>query len=406
MAEIINVSALNRYVKTLLERDAVLDGLAIRGEISGFVHHYKSGHYYFSLRDEQCAVKAVMFSRDARRLPFVPENGMKVIIRGRVSLFERDGSFQLYAEELIPDGVGAMQLALEQLKARLQQEGLFDPAHKKPIPTEPYCIGVVTSATGAALQDVCNVLRRRWPLAKILLSGATVQGQLAAKEIPKAIRLLDEDGRADVILVTRGGGSKEDLWVFNDEAIARAAYACKTPLISAVGHEIDTCILDLVADLRAPTPSAAAELCTPDARQIMKKIEILQQNIDNSMQKRMNLWYTAYKKLCTNINMQSPKKEIERKQQILQQYQRQISQAVQHKLELQQQRLQAAAALCAGLNPYQVLARGYAIVYDQNGKLIESKQSVQTGECIVVERSQDRLRCIVDKIDPKKGNLE
>ena len=293
MAEIITVSVLNRYVKTLLERDAVLDGLAVRGEIAGFVHHYKSGHYYFSLRDEQCSIKAVMFSRDARRLPFTPQNGMRVILRGRVSLFERDGAYQLYVEEMIPDGVGSMQLALEQLKARLAAEGLFDPARKKPIPTEPACIGLVTSATGAAIQDIRNVLTRRWPLVQVLLAPVNVQGQQAAGEISAAIRRLDADGRPDVILVARGGGSREDLWVFNDEGIARAAAGCKTPLVSAIGHEIDYCILDLVADLRAPTPSAAAELCVPDQGQIMHKIQLFQENIHKSMQKRIEMWYNS-----------------------------------------------------------------------------------------------------------------
>ena len=406
MAEIITVTALNRYVKNLLERDAVLDGLAIRGEISGFVNHYKSGHYYFSLRDEQCAVKAVMFSRDARRVPFMPENGMKVILRGRVSLFERDGSFQLYVEEMIPDGVGAMQLALEQLKTKLAKEGLFDAAHKKPLPTEPHYIGVVTSATGAALQDIRNVLSRRWPVAKILLSPATVQGQLAAKEIPQAIRLLEQDGRAQVIIVARGGGSKEDLWVFNDEGIARAAYACKIPLVSAVGHEIDTCILDLVADLRAPTPSAAAELCTPDQQQIVRKIQILQENIQNSMQKRMGLWYTAYNRLYAQMQSRQPRQQIAQRKQQLEQYEKRLSQMTQAKLSAQQQRFQAAASLCAGLNPYHVLARGYAMLQTEKGEIIPAKQPVQPESKIVVRRAEEDLHCVVQKVTAKKGNLE
>ena len=407
MAEIISVTHLNRYVKNLLERDVVLDGLAVRGEISGFVNHYKSGHYYFSLRDEQCAVKAVMFSRDARRVPFMPENGMKVILRGRVSLFERDGSFQLYVEEMIPDGgMGAMQLALEQLKAKLAQQGLFDAAHKKPIPTEPRCIGVVTSATGAALQDVRNVLSRRWPVAKILLSPATVQGQLAAKEIPQAIRLLEQDGRAEVIIVARGGGSKEDLWVFNDEAIARAAYACKIPLVSAVGHEIDTCILDLVADLRAPTPSAAAELCTPDRTQIMRKIQVLQENIQNSMQNRMDLWYTAYNRLCGQMQARQPKHQIDQRKRQLEQYEKRLQQMTQAKLNAQQQRLQAAASLCAGLNPYQVLARGYAMLQTEQREVVPASQPILPQSKIIVSRATEELHCVVQTVTAKKGISE
>ena len=236
MADVITITALNRYVKSLLDSDQVLGGIALRGEVANFVHHYKSGHYYFTLRDERASVKAVMFRQDAQRLAFTPQDGMRVIVRCRVSLYEATGSFQVYVSDLFPDGVGAAQLAFEQLKARLEAEGLFRPEHKRPIPARPGCIGVVTSATGAALQDIRNVLSRRWPLAKLLLAPVNVQGELAAPEISRAIAALDGSGRADVIIVARGGGSREDLWVFNDERIARAAYACKTPLILSLIH--------------------------------------------------------------------------------------------------------------------------------------------------------------------------
>lgn len=271
MTDVIGVSALNRYVKSVLDGDGFLADLALRGEISGFVNHVKSGHWYFTLKDERASVKAVMFRQEARRLGFVPQDGMRVVVRCRVSLYEATGSFQVYVQDLFPDGLGAAQLAFDQLKARLEQEGLFRPEHKMPLPAYPRCIGVVTSATGAALQDIRNVLSRRWPLATLLLAGVNVQGLAAAQEICDAIAALDKSGLADVIIVARGGGSREDLWVFNDERIARAAYACKTPLISAVGHEIDVSILDYVADLRAPTPSAAAELATPDREMERKK---------------------------------------------------------------------------------------------------------------------------------------
>ena len=272
MTDVIGVSALNRYVKSVLDGDGFLADLALRGEISGFVNHVKSGHWYFTLKDERASVKAVMFRQEARRLGFVPQDGMRVVVRCRVSLYEATGSFQVYVQDLFPDGLGAAQLAFDQLKARLEQEGLFRPEHKMPLPAYPRCIGVVTSATGAALQDIRNVLSRRWPLATLLLAGVNVQGLAAAQEICDAIAALDKSGLADVIIVARGGGSREDLWVFNDERIARAAYACKTPLISAVGHEIDVSILDYVADLRAPTPSAAAELATPDREMERKKV--------------------------------------------------------------------------------------------------------------------------------------
>ena len=279
MAELLTVTALNRYVKARLDGDDFLFDLALRGEIANFVQNARSGHCYFSLRDEQSSVKAVMFRSDARRLAFRPEEGMRVVVRCRATLYERDGAFQIYVNDMFPDGIGAAQLAFEQLKARLEAEGLFDPAHKKPLPAYPQCIGLVTSRTGAALQDIRNVIGRRWPLARLLLCPVNVQGFEAAGEIAAAIRRLDQTGKADVILVARGGGSREDLWVFNAEVIARAAYRCKTPLISAIGHEIDYTLLDFVADLRAPTPSAAAELAVPDRAALRRSVDEIYQNI-------------------------------------------------------------------------------------------------------------------------------
>ena len=400
MADIITVTALNRYVKTLLERDVVLDGLAIRGEISGFVHHLKSGHFYFSLKDSQCSVKAVMFSRDAHRLPFEPQNGMRVIVRGRVSLFERDGAFQVYAEDMIPDGIGAMQLALDQLKARLAAEGLFDERHKKPLPSEPSCIGVVTSATGAALQDICNVLRRRWPLVHLLLAPANVQGEQAAQEIISGIHRLDTDVRADVIVVARGGGSKEDLWVFNDERIVRAAFACRTPLVSAVGHEIDYTLLDFAADLRAPTPSAAAELCVPDQAQIKQKIQILQRNIQKSMQKRVDLWYNSYERMQQALCSHSPLALCETKKAHLNALRQQLLCAQHAKQTAAVQRLRAAASLCAGLDPCAVVTRGYAMLYHTNGSAVLPAESLKTGDRITVQRSTQELTCFIEHAEP------
>ena len=399
MAEIITVSVLNRYVKTLLERDAVLDGLAVRGEIAGFVHHYKSGHYYFSLRDEQCSIKAVMFSRDARRLPFTPQNGMRVILRGRVSLFERDGAYQLYVEEMIPDGVGSMQLALEQLKARLAAEGLFDPARKKPIPTEPACIGLVTSATGAAIQDIRNVLTRRWPLVQVLLAPVNVQGQQAAGEISAAIRRLDADGRPDVILVARGGGSREDLWVFNDEGIARAAYGCKTPLISAVGHEIDVSILDYVADLRAPTPSAAAELAVPDREAERKKICTTLSNIHEYMHSRLNLCYNelaAARNVAGQLNGETlcrPKRDK------LLELCAELRKTQSRLLTEKRRELVSACALAHSLSPYAVLGRGYAILRDEAGACVPVA-ALRPDQIIRLQGQGASALCRVEQVIP------
>ena len=284
MADYINVTTLNSLVKQVLAQCEPLNNLIVCGEISNFTRHYKSGHLYFTLKDEKAAVKCVMFRDKARLLGFEPQNGMLVLAYGRATLYERDGAFQLYADFLRPFGAGAAQMAFEALKKKLEAEDLFDPAHKRPLPAMPHCIGVVTSKTGAALQDVIQVISRRWPLVRLLLAPVSVQGLEAEQSIVSGIRALDADPRPELILVTRGGGSKEDLWVFNSERIARAAYASRKPVVSAVGHEIDYTILDYVADLRAPTPSAAAELCVPDQAQLRRQIYTLEQNIQKNIQ--------------------------------------------------------------------------------------------------------------------------
>ena len=264
MADFINVTTLNRMVKELLSQCEPLNQLIICGELSGFTRHYKSGHLYFTLKDENASVKGVMFRNQARLLNFEPQNGMLVLAYGHATLYERDGTFQLYVDYMRPFGAGAAQMAFDALYKKLEAEGLFASERKRPLPVMPQCIGVVTSKTGAAWQDVQTVIGRRWPMAQLLLAPVNVQGIEAERSIVAGIRMLDRDPRPDLILITRGGGSKEDLWIFNSERIARAAAACHKPVVSAVGHEIDTTILDYVADLRAPTPSAAAEMCVPD----------------------------------------------------------------------------------------------------------------------------------------------
>ncbi len=259
MAQYIQIHELNAYVRQLLEQSEPLSQLIVCGEVSNFTRHYKSGHLYFTLKDETASVKAVMFRDKARLLGFQPQNGMQVLAYGRATLYERDGAFQIYVDFMRPFGAGAAQMAFDALRKKLEAEGLFAPEHKRPLPAMPRCIGVVASKTGAALQDVCHVITRRWPLTRLLLAPVSVQGLEAEQSIVDGIRALDADARPEVILVTRGGGSKEDLWVFNSERIARAAYGCRKPVVSAVGHEIDYTILDYVADVRAPTPSAAGD---------------------------------------------------------------------------------------------------------------------------------------------------
>ena len=405
MADVISVSQLNRYVKQLLDIDDALFDLALRGEIANFVQNARSGHCYFTPRDASSSVKAVMFRTDARRLAFRPEEGMRVVVRCRATLYERDGAFQVYVNEMFPDGIGAAQLALEQLKARLEQEGLFAQEHKKALPRYPKCIGLVTSKTGAALQDIRNVIGRRWPSVKLLLCPVTVQGFEAAEQVAQAIRTLDQSGKVEEIIVARGGGSREDLWVFNAEVIARAAFRCKTPLISAIGHEIDYTILDFVADQRAPTPSAAAELAVPDRAELIRNLQILQQNICENMQKRLDLCYNELQQynfaLEQGRQCNIRKKDFERLSVMNQALQAQM----QARRSASAAQLQHMAALTASLNPYQVLARGYAMLTEENGK-ISTPAQLQEGQIIYVCGARHQARCRVETVEERNESTK
>ncbi|MDL2325266.1 exodeoxyribonuclease VII large subunit, partial [Ruminococcaceae bacterium OttesenSCG-928-A16] len=357
------------------------------------------GHCYFSLKDEKASVKAVMFRADASRLAFTPENGMRVIARCRVSLYERDGSFQLYVEDLFPDGVGATQLAFEQLKQRLLKEGLFEGEHKKSIPAYPKCVGVVTSKTGAALQDILKVAAHRCPAAHFLLAPVTVQGQAAAPEIANAITLLDNSGMVDVIIVARGGGSAEDLWVFNAEEIARAAFAAKTPVVSAIGHEIDVTILDFVADLRAPTPSAAAEMVLPDLWHTAAGMMNIYTSITKNIQFRLNSCYNDMAQLTAHGALLQLQQLPSQKRQLLAEYSRAITGQMAQKANKNQLRMQTAAKLAAGLNPYAVLGRGYAVVYNPKGDTINTVKKLAPGKGATVQLKDGSFTCTVQAIE-------
>lgn len=399
MADYISVSALNRMVRRVLDDCAPLSDVIVCGELSGFTRHYKSGHLYFTLKDENSSVKGVMFRGQARLLNFEPQNGMLVLAYGRATLYERDGAFQLYVDYMRPFGAGAAQMAFEALYKKLEAEGLIAPERKRPLPPAPRCIGVVTSKTGAAWQDVQTVVARRWPQTKLLLAPVTVQGLEAERSIVAGIRALDRDQRPEIILVTRGGGSKEDLWIFNSERIARAAAACRKPLVSAVGHEIDTTILDYVADLRAPTPSAAAELCVPDRREFLQKIAILQENIQKSMQNRLQICYNTFSMTAAGAGMQNQRRAMARRTQDLARVQDAVQLAQQHRTRRAGESLRSAAALAQSLNPYGILARGYAIV-TQDGA-VRTVDALRPGQNITLHGAGAEADCIVQGVRPQ-----
>lgn len=396
MADYINVTSLNRLARQVLAQCDPLNDLIVCGEISGFTRHYKSGHLYFTLKDENASIKTVMFRSQAQLLNFEPQNGMLVLVYGRATIYERDGAFQLYADYMKPFGAGAAQMAFDALYKKLEAEGLFAPERKRPLPAVPRCIGVVTSKSGAAWQDVQNVIRRRWPMVKLLLAPVSVQGIEAERSITEGIRRLDRDPRPDLILVTRGGGSKEDLWVFNAERIARAAAACRKPVVSAVGHEIDTSILDYVADLRAPTPSAAAELCVPDQSDVRQKIFILQQNIQKNIQNRCKLCYNRFDQLATAQLLQRQHQQLARRERELAGLQAAVQQAAQHRMQDAQRSLQHAASVAQSLSPYAVLARGYTLT-ERNGVPC-SVEALHPGEAATLRGARAAAECRIEAV--------
>ncbi len=391
---VISVGQLNRYVKELLEKDTRLASVYISGEISNFTNHYKSGHLYMSLKDDGAVVRAVMFKGYASKLAFKPEDGMKVIVRARASLYDKDGSFQLYIETMEPAGMGALQVAYEQLKAKLKAEGLFDPSRKKPIPAFPHRVGVITSPTGAAVRDMLNVLGRRFPMAEVVFHPVLVQGDGAKTQIVDALRRFNAIHAADVILLGRGGGSIEELWAFNEEEVARAVAASDIPVISAVGHETDFTICDFVADLRAPTPSAAAELAVPDGNQLRIRLiqlyRLLKQNVRHTVdqqEKRLSL-------LCAKRCLATPLYYVEEQGMRLDYLTRRFVSAQQQYLHSGAQRLTAAAAKLDALSPLRVLSRGYAIASTESG-VIKSVRDIPPGGTFTLRVSDGELPCAV-----------
>ncbi len=377
-----SVTELNNYVKRILEMDENLKNVFVTGEISNFKNHY-SGHMYMTIKDEGGAIKAVMFSSYASRLKFVPENGMKVIIFGSVSLYNKDGSYQLYITDMQPDGLGALNLAYEQLKERLQNEGLFNLEFKKPIPKFPKKIGVMTAPDGAAVRDIFSVLKRRYPVAEIVFSPVAVQGASAAPEIAKAINLFNEQKAADVLIVGRGGGSLEDLWAFNEEVVARAIFQSEIPVISAVGHETDFTIADFVADLRAPTPSAAAELAVPDIFELKSDLLGLKQHLSVLMRNMIVAEKEKVENFQKQITILSPSNKIKNSRQELSNLYEKAVNSVTLKMNEEKAKISLLSSKLNVLSPLNVLSRGYSITYN-NDSPIKSVNDVKTGDNIKV----------------------
>lgn len=393
--QIIKVSQLNFYLKSLLDNDQRLQMLLLEGEISNLTDHYSSGHIYFSLKDEKSVVKAVMFSYAAKNLRFKPQNGMKVLVRGRVSVYEPSGQYQVYVEDMQPDGIGALSMQFEQLKEKLSKEGLFDKEHKKPIPQFPQTIGVITSPTGAAVRDIFNILGRRYPSADVVMAPVLVQGENAASQLKDAINKFSDNAIADVIIIGRGGGSIEDLWAFNDEELARAIYNCKTPVISAVGHETDFTICDFVSDLRAPTPSAAAELAVPDSSELLMSLSSQRQYIDTLIDKKI----IDLKKLLDNntrlISAYSPQLLLDEYQKSTDNLAKRFIKAGENILNDNFKNLQNLGAKLSALNPIAVLMRGYSFTTDADNKTVSSVNDVNSGDTLSIRVTDGEISAVV-----------
>ena len=390
-----DVSEVNQYIKNILEGVPELSDILIRGELSNY-KIYPSGHHYFTLKDAQGALRSVMFKGAAMKLRFRPENGMKVIAAGRISVFPRDGAYQLYCTSLSPDGVGDLYVAFEQLKEKLHQEGLFAPEHKKPLPRFPQRIAIITSSAGAAVHDMIRILRRRYPIAKVLLLPVRVQGVEAPPEIVGAIRYANRWQLADVIITGRGGGSIEDLWAFNDERVARAIYASQIPVISAVGHEPDVTISDFVADRRASTPSNAAEIAVPDMAELLSTLQgsgtrLIQAQLKQLEREEVRLENLARKRVLTD-----PSAFLQDRKMYLDFVQQKLAGAARMTLEGDERRFAQLAAKLDAMSPLKVLGRGYAMAQLEDGTVLRSAQQADIGDRVQVRLGEGFLSCTVN----------
>lgn len=388
--KIFTVGQINRYIRNLLENDFILSSLLVKGEISNFKAH-SSGHLYFTLKDASGALSCVMFRQDAAGLPFEPENGMQVVVYGHISLYEKTGQYQLYAEFMEPLGIGALQVAFEQLKEKLAEEGLFDGDFKREIPKNPSCIAVITSPTGAAVRDILQIVKRRDPNVKVAIFPTLVQGEQAAADIVRSLKLVNEWGKADVIILGRGGGSMEDLWCFNDENVARAVFASEIPVISAVGHETDFTITDFVADMRAPTPSAAAELATTplaERREAFHRLELrLERDVSallTSCRRRLDL-------LKSRPVMERPLERIYRTMMDVEETQQRLDKEMTNRLMQRAERWQYLTNRLEAASPLAVMSRGYVMAVTSSGNLLTSVKQVEVGDRVTLHLQDGKI---------------
>lgn len=396
----VSVTQLTQYIKLLLDKDEILSQVCVRGELSNYKAH-SSGHQYFTLKDEGAVISCVMFRSDAMKMRFRPESGMKVILYGRVSLFPKSGQYQIYVTAMQPDGVGALAVAFEQLKRRLYEEGLFDPAHKQPLPNYPHRVALITSPTGAAVRDMTRILGRRWPMAEVLVCPVRVQGEGAAEEIAAMVDYVDKHQLADVIITGRGGGSLEDLWAFNEEIVARAIYRCTIPVISAVGHEPDVTISDYVADVRAATPSNAAEIAVQDEAAIRSALRQLQLRLEQAEGRKLTQLRQRLDALAQKPVMKRPETYLQQQELQLEMLRQRLEHAGTGMVQKNTLRFQRTAAKLDALSPLKVLGRGYAMVTREDA-VVRSVTQLQPGDPVAVALSDGTVQCTVDAVQRRK----
>lgn len=400
--ECLTVSELNQIIKKLIEGEPILSKVCVRGELSNY-KIYPSGHHYFTLKDAESSLRCVMFKSSASKLRFRPESGMGVTAFGRISVFPRDGAYQLYCTDLIPEGTGDLQIAYEQLKAKLAAEGLFDTAHKKPLPPFPERIAIITSSAGAAVHDMIRILGTRWSMTKVILLPVRVQGLEAPPEIVGAIRYANRHKVADLIITGRGGGSIEDLWAFNDERVARAIYESELPVISAVGHEPDVTIADYVADVRASTPSNAAELAVPDENEMREYLMSMSIRQTQAMKKSLNRMNTRLDDIKSRRVLQNPMAYVDAKRAELDYVSGKLIAAAEKTNAANRHRFVALASALDAMSPLKVLGRGYAIASKENGEIVKSVSDANTGDKLCLSVSDGLIKCTVDESEAKSN---